>query len=117
MDSIRVVLARALAWQPTVEDDDDDDDDGPTNPWDRFSVTRPSLEPEDILTPEELAARLKVPEAWVFEKTRSRCRNPIPSLQLGRYVRFDWQAVVSWLQESAAAEERDEKSRDNSRRR
>jgi excisionase family DNA binding protein len=52
---------------------------------------------EDILTPEELATRLKVPDSWVYEKTRGRCRNPIPCLRLGRYVRFDWTAVATWL--------------------
>lgn len=51
----------------------------------------------NIITPEEVAARLKVPESWVYEKTRARCRNPIPCLRLGRYIRFDWNAVVNWL--------------------
>ncbi len=55
------------------------------------------VQAEDILTPEELAARLKVPDSWVYEKTRGRCRNPIPCLRLGRYVRFDWTAVATWL--------------------
>jgi hypothetical protein len=27
------------------------------------------IKAEDILTPEELAARLKVPDSWVYEKT------------------------------------------------
>ncbi len=58
-----------------------------------------TLRPEDILTPEELAARLKVPKSWVYEKTRfrSRNRNPLPCLRLGRYIRFDWTKVVEWL--------------------
>ena len=55
------------------------------------------IKAEDILTPEELAARLKVPDSWVYEKTRGRCRNPIPCLRLGRYVRFDWTSVATWL--------------------
>jgi hypothetical protein len=55
----------------------------------------PLLQAEDIITPEELAARLKVPDYWVYEKTRGRCRNPIPCLRLGRYVRFDWVAVAA----------------------
>jgi excisionase family DNA binding protein len=59
---------------------------------------------EDILTPEELAARLKVPDSWVYEKTRGRCRNPIPCLRLGRYVRFDWTAVAKWLSAPAPQE-------------
>jgi predicted DNA-binding transcriptional regulator AlpA len=66
---------------------------------------------EEILKPEELAGRLKVPDSWVYEKTRGRCRTfpgssalgrasatgPIPCLRLGRYVRFDWTAVATWL--------------------
>jgi hypothetical protein len=56
-----------------------------------------TLRPEDILTPEELAARLKVPKSWVYEKTRPRCPNPIPCLRLGRYLRFDWVKIVEWL--------------------
>jgi excisionase family DNA binding protein len=52
---------------------------------------------DDILTPKELAARLKVPDSWVYEKTRGRCRNTIPCLRLGRYIRFDWTAVATWL--------------------
>jgi excisionase family DNA binding protein len=59
--------------------------------------TSPGLKPGDILTPEEVAARLKVPETWVYEKTRARCRNPMPCLRLGRYIRFDWNAVITWL--------------------
>jgi len=64
----------------------------------------------DILTHEELAERLKVPASWVYEKTRKRCRNPIPSIPLGRYIRFDWDAVVKWL-EDQAKERNTERSR------
>jgi excisionase family DNA binding protein len=60
-----------------------------------------ALRPEDIITPEEVARRLKVPESWVYEKTRARCRNPIPCLRLGRYIRFDWNAVINWLEAGA----------------
>src|SRR5271167_5173163 len=55
------------------------------------------LREEDILLPEEVASRLKVPVSWVYEKTRARCRNPIPCLRMGRYIRFDWKAIVEWL--------------------
>lgn len=59
-----------------------------------------TLRPEDILTPEELAARLKVRKSWVYEQTRSRNRKPLPRLNVGRYLRFDWTRVVQWLTES-----------------
>ena len=47
------------------------------------------MKAEDIIMPDELAAKLKVPDSWVYEKTGGRCRNPIPCLRLGRYVRFN----------------------------
>jgi hypothetical protein len=40
-----------------------------------FSHISPRLKSEDILTPEEVAARLKVPESWVYEKTRALEQN------------------------------------------
>lgn len=69
-----------------------------------FVHISPTLRPEDILTPEEVAVRLKVPESWVYEKTRARCRNPMPCLRLGRYIRFDWNAVIKWLTAGADQE-------------
>jgi excisionase family DNA binding protein len=55
----------------------------------------------ELLTHEEIAARLKVPPSWVYEKTRKRCQNPMPSIPMGRYIRFDWEAVVKWLEKQA----------------
>jgi excisionase family DNA binding protein len=63
------------------------------------------LNVEDIPTPEEVAARLKVPNSWVYEKNRAGCRNPMPCLRLGRYVRFDWSAVITWLTAASTQEQ------------
>jgi hypothetical protein len=53
----------------------------------------------EILTVEELAGRLKVDPGWIKHRRRSRCKNKIPSLEiLGRPLRFDWDAVVKWLE-------------------
>ena len=54
--------------------------------------------PEEILTPDQLAQRLQVSRAWVFEKTRQRQRNPIPCMRIGKYLRFSWPAVSAWLE-------------------
>ncbi len=59
------------------------------------------LSPEDIINPKELAARLKVPESWVFEKTRKRQKNPLPAFRIGRYIRFSWSAVAAWLESTS----------------
>ena len=55
----------------------------------------------DLLTPAELAERLKVSPSWVFEQTRERARirnrNPLPCIRLGKYIRFSWTAVCEWM--------------------
>ena len=55
--------------------------------------------PSQILTLAELAQRLKVSERWVYEKSRRRCLNPLPCIRIGRYLRFDWASVSSWLRQ------------------
>lgn len=58
------------------------------------------LKAEDILTVDELARRLKVGKAWIYEKSRARGQfggEPLPTLRCGKYLRFEWPAVVEWL--------------------
>jgi hypothetical protein len=61
-----------------------------------------SIDHTDLLTPSELAERLKVPKSWVFEQTRSRAtvRNsrPLPCIRLGKYLRFSWPQVCEWME-------------------
>jgi hypothetical protein len=49
---------------------------------------------EDLLTVQELAHRLKVPASWVYQRTRARGRQRLPSI---KYLRFEWSAVHAWL--------------------
>ncbi len=62
------------------------------------------LQPEDILTPEQLAERLQVSTSWVFEQTRKRAKvrndKPLPCIRLGKYLRFSWVAVCEWMSEN-----------------
>ena len=64
-------------------------------------IERPPDTSPGLLTPAELAARLRVAESWVREKTRERARqrdkDPLPVVRLGKYVRFSWPAVLEWL--------------------
>ena len=53
-----------------------------------------SLEAGDILTPEELAQRLKVPLSWIYKKSAA---NGMPVLRCGHYLRFSWPEVCAWL--------------------
>lgn len=59
-----------------------------------------NLEAKDILTPQELARRLKVPVSWIYEKSRERGQfsdQPLPVLRCGKYLRFSWPDVIEWL--------------------
>lgn len=53
----------------------------------------------DIVKPEELADRLKVPVSWVYDHVRSRTSDPMPCLRFGKYVRFqpDSPEFQEWL--------------------
>jgi len=58
--------------------------------------------PFELIESAELAARWRVPESWVRNRTRVRTpkEERIPCIRLGRYVRFEWGSpeVQKWLE-------------------
>ena len=62
---------------------------------------RPNLMKARLITVTELAAYLRVPKTWVYDRTRSDGPDIIPHLKLGKYVRFDpdSDAFQRWLKE------------------
>jgi excisionase family DNA binding protein len=54
-----------------------------------------------LLTAAEVADLLSVPESWVRAETRA---DRIPHLTLGRYRRYDREAVLAWLEEQRAGQ-------------
>lgn len=69
------------------------------------AVPAPPIDPEQILTLSEIAERLKVSERWIYEKSRTRCRNPLPVIRIGRYLRFYWCDVSDWLRSQSNVRE------------
>ena len=59
-----------------------------------------SIEPsvEDLLTIDELAVRLKVAKSWIYTHTRGRTKCRLPYIKLGKYLRFEEEAVRRWLE-------------------
>jgi excisionase family DNA binding protein len=49
---------------------------------------------ERLLNAAEVAELLAVPESWVREHTRN---GSMPRIQLGRYIRYRREAVLSWI--------------------
>ena len=58
----------------------------------------------EILTAEELAARLKVKVSWVIDHcSKAKTRDPLPVLRVGKHRRFRWNAreMNDWLDRRA----------------
>ena len=55
----------------------------------------------ELIDSAELAARWRVPESWIRNRTRARTpsHERIPCVRLGRYVRFQWGSsrLSEWL--------------------
>lgn len=47
----------------------------------------------------ELARRLTVPVSWIRDQVRARSEDPLPHVNLGKYVRFLWgsPALEQWI--------------------
>jgi excisionase family DNA binding protein len=56
-----------------------------------------TFSPADLLTPAELAERLKVPQSWVYEQMRPSHHSSMPVLRAGRHLRFSWTAICAWM--------------------
>jgi excisionase family DNA binding protein len=54
-----------------------------------------TINPADILTPQEVAKRLKVSVTWIYENRRSK-KGRLPARSVGRYLRFYWPEVCQW---------------------
>ena len=59
-------------------------------------------EESHLLTVQEVARLLQVPTSWVYEHTRHRFPDRIPSLKLGKYLRFAEGDIATWLTEKRA---------------
>lgn len=57
-----------------------------------------TLVADELLTVSEVAALLKVPVSWVYERTRRRGVERIPHVKLGKYLRFSAREITEWLQ-------------------
>lgn len=52
---------------------------------------------EKLLTVEQLAEKLSVPRSWVYSRTRETGPGAMPRIEVGKYRRFELDAVMEWL--------------------
>jgi len=59
------------------------------------------LEPEPILTLEQVAERLQLKPSTVRELLRKRNKSrPLPALKVGKFLRFKWSLIERWIDDS-----------------
>jgi hypothetical protein len=53
----------------------------------------------EFIDSQELARRLTVPASWIRDQVRARSQDPLPHVNLGKYVRFLWgsPALELWI--------------------
>ena len=51
---------------------------------------------ENLITVEEMAAKLNVPASWIYQRTRLG-QQAIPHVRVGKYVRFNPDEVMAFL--------------------
>lgn len=53
----------------------------------------------ELLTIDEMAARLKVHPSWLYSRTRETGEGAIPRIKIGKYIRFNESEVMTWIKE------------------
>ena len=51
---------------------------------------------QNLIGISEMAKKLDVPVSWIYSRTRT---NEIPCIRLGKYLKFDSERVMQWIQE------------------
>jgi excisionase family DNA binding protein len=62
----------------------------------------PTSEVGRLLTVGEVADLLQVAPSWVYQRTRRRGIDRLPHIKLGKYIRFEEDAVLAWLEHQRA---------------
>jgi excisionase family DNA binding protein len=56
---------------------------------------------QNLIGINEMANKLDVPVSWLYSRTRI---NDIPHYKVGKYVKFDSEKVMQWIQEQNESE-------------
>lgn len=53
---------------------------------------------KELLTIQQMAARLQVKSSWLYFRTMQTGKNAIPRVKVGKYLRFNPDAVMQWIE-------------------
>jgi hypothetical protein len=57
----------------------------------------PHRDDTSLLTPKDVARKFQVPLTWVYGSVRGRTKYMIPHVKIGRYLRFEEEAVQDFM--------------------
>ncbi len=57
---------------------------------------------EKLHTVDEVADLLQVPRSWIYQRTRRRGAEQLPHIKLGKYLRFEEDAIRAFLERQRA---------------
>jgi hypothetical protein len=57
----------------------------------------PNPDDTSLLTPEDVARKFQVPVTWVYACVRGRTKHVMPHVKIGRYLRFEEDAVQDFM--------------------
>ena len=60
------------------------------------------MKTESLLTVQEMAKRINVPDSWIYQRTRLG-QKAIPHVRIGKYVRFNPDEVVAFFRKRGEA--------------
>ena len=61
-----------------------------------------AMKTETLLTVQEMAKRINVPDSWIYQRTRLG-QKAIPHVRIGKYVRFNPDEVVAFFRKRGEA--------------
>jgi excisionase family DNA binding protein len=59
---------------------------------------------EKLLTGDELCERLKVKKSFLYAPVRRKGPDAVPCVRLGKYLRYDMEAVKGWIERQNQAQ-------------
>ena len=59
--------------------------------------TRMSTGEEELLTGDELCQKLKIKKSFLYAPVRRKGPDAIPCIRVGKYLRYNLQAVKGWI--------------------
>ncbi len=65
------------------------------------AVSAPAHEPDEIMTPGELAELYKIPKSKIYALTMRTGPGSIPRFKVGRDLRFKRSEVINWFESQA----------------